>query len=340
MDLIKTEDAVGHILCHDITQIIKNVKKGVAFQKGHVIQAEDIPVLLSLGKEHLYVWRYDETMLHENEAAKILYDLCANKYMSASEIHEGKIEIIATVDGFFEVDTERLNHVNMLGEMMIATRRTNSPIKKGDVLAGMRIIPLIIEKTKMEQVKKWQKEGPLLKITPYQKQKVAIIATGSEIFKGRIKDTFTSTLIEKLADYPAEVITHKIQDDQPQLITADIIDALQQGADIVLCTGGMSVDPDDLTPLAIKKTGAHIVSYGAPVLPGAMFLLAYQNNKVIMGLPGCVMYSQKTIFDIIFPRIMARIAVTKEDLSKLGNGGLCLRCATCIYPNCAFGSGI
>mgnify|MGYP003303490215 FL=1 len=341
MKLIKTEDAVGCVLCHDMTQIIKGVKKDAVFRKGHVVTQEDIPVLLSIGKDHIYVWEADETMLHENEAAKILCDLCKNDFMEESEIKEGKIELTAACDGLLKIDRDRLKQINQFGQMMIASRHGNTSVKKGDKLAGMRIIPLVIEKEKMEAVKTQCGEKPILTLLPFKKKKAAILTTGNEVFYGRIKDQFIPTIEEKLSEYDAEIVYTEIFPDHHELITAGIIRAIQEyDAELVICTGGMSVDPDDKTPLAIKNTGAEIVSYGAPVLPGAMFLLSYYKEQVpVIGLPGCAMYSRRTIFDLVLPRIMADDRITAEELGNLGEGGLCLNCEQCTYPNCGFGKG-
>ena len=342
MKLIKTEDAVGSVLCHDLTQIIKGITKDAVFRKGHIVQPEDIPVLLSIGKEHLYVWEADENMLHENDAARILCAICKNANMNESEVKEGKIELSATCEGLFKVDSKRLQLVNSFGQMMIATRHGNTPVKKGDKLAGTRIIPLVIEKEKMYSIQELCGEEPILKLLPYKLKKAAVIATGSEIFTGRIKDTFTPVIEEKLAEYGVEVVFKQVLGDDPEAVTAAIKSAIEEkGAELVCCTGGMSVDPDDRTPLAIKNTGAQIISYGAPVLPGAMFLLAYYGvNKVpIMGLPGCVMYSKRTIFDLVLPRVIACDYVTAEELAQLGEGGLCLNCPVCTYPACGYGKG-
>lgn len=341
MKLIDTVDAEGHVLCHDITQIVRGVTKDAKFRKGHVVTKEDIPVLLSLGKEHLYVWEDTEGMLHENEAAEILYRIAAGPNMSPTPVKEGKIEVVAAVDGLLQVDVEKLRAVNALGEMMIATRHTNSPVKKGDRLAGTRVIPLVIEKEKMDEAEALAGGAPVLTLRPYRHKKVAIVTTGSEVAKGLIEDTFTPVLKEKLAVYAAEVVGQVTLGDEPEAVTEAILKFLEQGADLVLCTGGMSVDPDDRTPLAIKNTGAQPVGYGAPVLPGAMFMLAYwQGRAAIMGLPGCVMYAGRTIFDIVLPRVLADVPVTKEDMAALGHGGLCLGCDVCIYPACSFGAGV
>ena len=299
-------------------------------------------MLLSIGKEHLYVWEADENMLHENDAARILCAICKNANMHESEVKEGKIELSATCEGLFKVDSKRPQLVNSFGQMMIATRHGNTPVKKGDKLAGTRIIPLVIEKEKMYSIQELCGEEPILKLLPYKLKKAAVIATGSEIFTGRIKDTFTPVIEEKLAEYGVEVVFKQVLGDDPEAVTAAIKSAIEEkGAELVCCTGGMSVDPDDRTPLAIKNTGAQIISYGAPVLPGAMFLLAYYGvNKVpIMGLPGCVMYSKRTIFDLVLPRVIACDYVTAEELAQLGEGGLCLNCPVCTYPACGFGKG-
>lgn len=344
MKEINTKDAVGHVLCHDITQIVKDKVKGVAFKKGHVVREEDIDTLLSLGKDHLYVWEKKEGILHENEAAMILRDICKNEYMEESYVKEGKIELSASIDGLLKINVEKLREVNALGEIMIATRHQNFPVKKGDKLAGTRIIPLIIEEEKMKKAKELCGDEPILSIKPFVHKKVGIVTTGNEVFYGRIKDTFGPVIVEKVKEFDVEVLGQTIVNDDPENITNAILEFIEKGADMVLCTGGMSVDPDDKTPKAIKDTGAEIVSYGAPVLPGAMMLVSYykKNNKLIpiMGLPGCVMYAKRTVFDLILPRVMADEKITKDDLSKLGLGGLCLNCDVCHYPNCGFGKGV
>ena len=339
MKLMKTEDAVGQVLCHDITQIIKGVTKDAVFRKGHVIREEDVPVLLSVGKDNIYIWENNENMLHENDAAQILYDMCKNDHMRPSDVKEGKIELIAECDGLLKIDSEKLNMVNSLGEMMIASRHGNFPVKAGDKLAGTRIIPLVIEKEKMERAKEVAGDKPIFEIKPFLHKKAGIVTTGNEVYHGRIQDTFTPVIKDKLAEYDVEIIGHELSDDNHERITACIKKLLNEGADMIICTGGMSVDPDDKTPLAIRNTGADIVTYGAPVLPGAMFLLAYygEENIPIMGLPGCVMYARRTIFDLVLPRVMAGEVLEKQDIDVLGEGGLCLSCPVCTFPNCGFG---
>ena len=324
MKLIKTQDAVGHVLCHDITQIIKGVTKDALFRKGHIVTEEDIPLLLSVGKEHLYVWENDESMMHENDAAMVLLDMCKNEHMSYGEIKEGKIELKSEIHGLLKVDRKALFTVNSFGQMMIATRHGNTVVNPGDKLAGMRIIPLVIEKEKMDKVRSLI-TSPILEIKPFVLKKAAVITTGSEVYKGTHKRRL-------------QAMYHiVICDDDDKMVTEKINEALTQGVDIVLCTGGMSVDPDDRTPLAIKNTGANIISYGSPILPGAMFLLSYKGEVPIVGLPGCVMYAKRTVFDLVLCRLLAKDVVTYEELCDLGEGGLCLGCDICTYPNCGFG---
>lgn len=343
MKEIRTEDAVGHVLCHDITQIIKDKKKGVLFKKGHVVREEDIPALLSVGKEHLFVWEKQEGMLHENEGAEILCRICSREGspMHGTEIKEGKIELVADCDGVLKIRRDALVKVNSLGEMMIASRHGDFPVKAGDKIAGMRVIPLVIEQAKMDLACEAAGPEPIFSILPYHKKKVGIITTGSEVEKGLITDTFTPVLLDKLSEYPTEIIGQTLPGDDRKRITGDIRKLIDDGADMVILCGGMSVDPDDRTPGAIKDAGVRIITYGAPVLPGAMLLVSYYEKEEkripVVGLPGCVMYAKRTVFDLILPRLMADDEIYQEEIAAYGEGGLCLNCAACTFPNCGFG---
>ena len=338
MKLIKTEEAIGQVLCHDVTQIIKGVTKDARFRKGHIVTEEDLPVLLSLGKDHLYVWENDETMYHENEAAQILCDVCINDHMIPSEVKEGKIELKAAVDGLFVIDVERLNEINEIDQIMIASRHTNTPVKKGDKLLGTRVIPLVIKKDRMELVKEKAGDTPLCTLHPYVLKRAGIVTTGNEVYYGRIQDTFTPVVVEKLEQYGMKMTDHILVNDDREKIRDAILELKDRGCELIIATGGMSVDPDDQTPGAIKQTGARIISYGAPVLPGAMFCLAYfEDGTPVMGLPGCVMYAESTVFDLMLPRAAAKVPIRRKDITILGHGGLCLGCADCHYPACSFG---
>ncbi len=345
MTEIRTEDAVGQVLCHDITQIIRGVTKDARFRKGHIITEEDIPVLLSLGKDHIYIWEHNENMLHEDEAAEILRQMCQNDGMEASDTKEGKIELRALYDGVFHVDEERFDAVNELDDMTIATIPQHMPVKAGTKLAGMRVIPLVISKEKMDQARKAAGDKPLMELRPYKKMRIGVVTTGNEVFHGRIEDTFTPVIEAKLNSFGMRIDEHRISDDVLENTRRNIQELLDLGMDMVICTGGMSVDPDDRTPGAISSTGSRVVTYGTPVLPGAMFMLAYYEKNgssiPILGLPGCVMYCPATIFDIVLPRLLTGEELKRKELRHLGIGGLCMECAkhggVCRYPICGFG---
>ena len=354
MKLIRTVDAAGQVLCHDITQIIPGEFKGPRFRKGHIVQPEDIPVLLSIGKENLYVWEKRPGILHEDEAAALLYKAAAGKNIHGTEPKEGKIELIADCEGVLKINTEKLNAVNSLGEMMIASRHGNFPVKTGDKIAGTRIIPLVIEEEKMQKACEVAGKEPIFRILPYQKKKAGIVTTGSEVYYHRIEDKFTPVVIEKLKECGVTEVKQIQCNDDHEMITEAIQTLIEDGSDLIVCTGGMSVDPDDRTPLAIKNACMEVVTYGAPVLPGAMFMLAYCEKEVViehfqslkegrqipvMGLPGCVMYAKRTIFDLVLPRIMCDEKLHEKDFRLLGQGGLCLSCPVCTFPNCGFGKG-
>lgn len=337
MKIIKTEDAVGQVLCHDMTQIIPGKYKDARFRKGHIVTEEDIPILLSMGKENLYVWEMKEGILHENDAAERMCNMCLSEGMTKSEVKEGKIELRASVEGLFVVDTEKLNAINSIDELMIATIHGNTLVKPGDKLCGTRVIPLVIEEDKIKKAEEITEGKPILSVLPLKLKTAGIITTGSEVFHGRIEDSFTPVVKRKLANVGIETVKHIMLDDGMDNIVNAINEMRAAGVDMIICTGGMSVDPDDNTPGAIKKAGAEIVTYGAPVLPGAMFLLGYFDDMPIMGLPGCVMYAMATIFDMVLPRVAAGIRMTKKDFVEMGEGGLCLGCDNCHFPNCGYG---
>lgn len=339
MKTIRVEKAVGSVLCHDMTKIIPGEFKGVAFKKGHVIKNEDIAELLKMGKEHVYVWHKEDGMLHENEAAKRLGKLCKGMNISGSDIQEGKMSMIAECDGLLKMDLHKIGEINKIDEIIISARHQNFMVKKGDKLAGTRVIPLVINREKVERAEEIAGDEPLMWIVPQNQHKLGIVTTGSEIYHGRVKDAFGPVIRRKAAEYGVEVLEQIIVDDNQEGILEAINKLEKCGATMIVCTGGMSVDPDDKTPSAIKASGAKIVSYGAPVLPGAMFLLAYKDDMPIMGLPGCVMYAKRTIFDLVLPRVLCGEKLTQKDLALYGHGGLCLECENCVFPLCGFGKG-
>lgn len=337
MKKIATVDAVGYVLQHDITEIIPGEKKGRAFKKGHIIKEEDIEKLLRLGKDNIYVFELGDKGIHENDAALILGELGKGENIELSqEIKEGKINFYAQCDGVLKIDTEKLLELNMLGEISFATLPENVPVKKGDLIGGARVIPLVINKEKMDRAQELIKE-PILNVKSLKKYKVGMVTTGNEVYFGRIEDKFGKAVADKLKEFDCEIIKQLFSQDDKDMIKAKAQELLDMGAEMLIFTGGMSVDPDDVTPSAIMELGGELVSYGAPVLPGSMFLLSYLGNIPVMGLPGCVMFSKRTIFDLILPRVLSGERLNIRDIMLYGNGGLCQSCEVCHYPNCTFG---
>ena len=338
MKKIKIEDSIGCILSHDVTKIVPGEFKGRLFKKGHIIKEEDIPKLLDIGKEHIYVWQPKEGQLHENDAAKNIKDLVLGKgcYIS-EEIKEGKIDFFANTQGILKINKELLLKLNLLGEIIVSTIHNNTPVKKGEKIGATRVIPLIIDEKKILDAKNIINEK-IISVEEIKPKKAVLITTGNEVYKGRIKDAFLPVMKEKLEYYGSEIVKQVILPDNKEMITENILKAIEEDkVDMIICTGGMSVDPDDVTPSAIKDCNGEIVTYGAPVLPGAMFLLAYYKNIPILGVPSCAMYSKRTIFDLVLPRILADEKLSFEDIAKFGNGGMCLNCEICSFPHCSFG---
>lgn len=338
MKQIRIEDAVGCILSHDVTKIVPGEFKGRLFKKGHVIKEEDIPKLLDIGKEHIYVWEQKEGELHENDAAIRIKDLVLGEGCSISEeIKEGKIDFFAARQGVLKINKDELLKLNLLGEIIIATMHDNTPVKVGEKIGATRVIPLIIDEKKILQAEKIINEK-IISVKEIKPKKAVLITTGNEVYKGRIKDAFLPVMKEKLEYYGSEIVRQVILPDNKEMITENILKAIDEDkVDMIICTGGMSVDPDDVTPSAIKDCNGEIVTYGAPVLPGAMFLLAYYKNTPILGVPSCAMYSKRTIFDLVLPRVLADEKLSLEDIAMYGNGGMCLNCEICSFPHCSFG---
>ncbi len=341
MKKIPVADAVGSALCHDLTRIVKGVSKDAAFRRGHIVRPEDIPLLLSMGKEHVYVWDAAAGLMHEDDAAELLCRLCRGDGggMERTPVKEGKIELRAEHDGLFLADADKLARLNELDHIAIASRHGGFPVKKGDKLASFRIIPLAIDREKMRRAEAIAGNDPVFRLLPYRALRAGLAVTGSEVLRGRIEDTFTPVIRDKLAAFGATVAERIVTGDDKGDIAAAIRGFLSRGLDMVMCTGGMSVDPDDCTPGAIASVAEETVSYGAPVIPGAMFMLAYSGTVPIVGLPGCVMYEGRTVFDILLPRLAAGERVTRETIRRLGHGGLCLGCTPCTFPTCPFGKG-
>ena len=335
---VRVEDAQGMVLVHDMTRIIPGKFKGVGFKKGHVVQKQDIPALLKLGKAHLYVLNLSAEQIHEDEAALAIAEAVCDKSLSFSTPSEGKSSIVAKTDGIVKIDTSGLLQINRIDDIIIATLKNNFPCKAGQTVAGTRIIPLIIARKKIERMQTIAaKYKPVLAVRPYRKLKVGAVVTGSELYNGLIKDEFDTYVGRKVKKYGSEVTEKIIVSDEPDQIAQAIKTVAASGVDLILTTGGLSVDPDDVTRIGVKRAGAKVKFYGTPILPGAMFLYAVLGNVPILGLPACVYYHTTTIFDLVLPRVLAGEDIRKKDIAGLGHGGLCMNCEKCQYPVCPFG---
>jgi len=338
MKAVGVQDAVGMILGHDMTEIIPGKSKCAAFKKGHVIKFEDIPRLLNMGKEHIYVMEFNPDDIHEDEAAMRMAKAAAGQGVKITGPKEGKASLSAEHSGLLKIDEEALLEMNSMDEIMFACLHQNIVVEKGQSIAGTRVIPLIVKDWKVKMVEEaCSKFFPVIQVKPFRKLKAGIVTTGSEVFYGRINDQFGPVVKSKFEELGCTVVKHIFSNDDPDMIAASIKELIEDGVDVITVTGGMSVDPDDVTPLGIRMAGAEILSYGAPTLPGAMFLLSYIGDVPVLGLPGCVMYSKRTIFDLVLPRIVAGEKVLRKDIVKFGHGGMCMNCKECRYPNCGFG---
>ena len=323
MKKLPVEQAVGETLCHDITAILENGFKGVRFSRGHVIQEEDISVLLDIGKANIFVWDPEEDEVHEEEAGEaIAKEICGEnlEYVGPAE---GRFQINATCNGVFVVNSKGLERINGVNDYTVACKKGYSKVKAGETLSGARIIPLVTKQENVDMAVRVAKEyAPVFSVKPYAPLKVGIIITGSEIYHGRIQDAFEVVLRKKLIEFDAQILGVTICDDELTMITTAIHKYKEDGAQLILLTGGMSVDPDDLTPTAMRKCCTKFVSQGLPVQPGNMLTIAYLNETVLVGVPGASMHSEFTSLDLFLPRIFAGIPIEKSDMISMGEGGL------------------
>lgn len=334
---VDVEQAVGMVLCQDVTKIVPGEFKGRAFKKGHIIREEDIPELLKLGKEHIYVWQSDPSDVHEDDAAMRIASAVAGENITCEKPSEGKSALKSTVKGLFKVNTSLLQQINSIEDISIASLPGNFKVECGQNVAGARIIPLMIPDSKVSLVEKiCCEQGYPFMVKRYKRLKFGIITTGSEVYKGRIEDKFGPVIKKKIAYFDGEDLGQVICPDNLGVIESAIWNFIEKKADLIILTGGMSVDPDDLTPGAIRGTGASIVTYGAPVQPGNMFMMAYLQGAALVGVPGCGMYFRTTILDVVLPRIFAGELLDKSYFAAMGEGGLCSHCEVCRYPNCYF----
>ncbi|MGE4424481.1 MAG: molybdopterin-binding protein [Pseudodesulfovibrio sp.] len=337
MKVVPVESAVGMVLCHDMTRIVPDEYKGPAFRKGHVVTESDIPALLRIGKEHIYVLDMPPGTIHEDEAAMRIAKAAAGPGLTLTPVCEGRVNMTAA-PGLLDVNVEALYEINSIEEVVLATMHKGTAFTAPRDVAGTRVVPLIVDEARIERVEAiCAANYPVIQVRPLQRKSVGIVTTGSEVLHGRIQDKFGPVLTKKFDLLGSNTMGQAFVGDDAKATRDAILQFVVDGADMVMVTGGMSVDPDDQTPAGIRATGADVVTYGSPTFPGAMFLLAYLGDVPILGLPGCVMYYRASIFDLVVPRLLAGERVTRSDIISMGHGGFCAGCDTCRYPLCSFG---
>lgn len=335
---VKVEDAVGMILAHDMTRIVPGEFKGAAFKKGQIVREEDIQELKSMGKNHIFILELDENMIHEDEAASRIASAAAGEGFELKGPSEGKINFIAKKKGLLKINVEALEKVNEIEGVVLATLHTNTLVEEGKLVAAAKLIPLVTEKSKIELVEKvCSQYDSIVSIKEVKSYKVGVVVTGTEVYEGLIKDKFGPLLRTKAKDYGCTIVDVKYAKDDENMIRGCIEDLIGMGAEVIITSGGMSVDPDDITPNVIKSVADEVVTYGSPVIPGAMFMLAYKGDIPILGLPACGMFFKITVFDLVFKRVIAGERLTKKDMASMAHGGICQACDVCHYPICPFG---
>ena len=336
MKKINVQDAIGMELCHDITEMNDGFK-GVAFKRGHIIREEDIDHMLRIGKQHIFVWEENAGEIHEDDCARRMAAMAPVESAHYTEPAEGKVLLFADQRGMFRVNTQLLKKIDSIGDITICTLPDHYPVEVGARLASMRIVPLVTKEEQIIEAERLCAKEPLLRLLPYQHKKIGVIITGSEVYHGRIKDKFEPVVRAKMKQYPSEIVGITICDDDLDMIVNAAKQHLENSADFLIFTGGMSVDPDDLTPTAVRQLGADIITHGVPSQPGNMTLVAYLGDVPILGVPGAAIKLPTTIFDVLLPQVFAGEKITREELINLADGGLCQMCKACHWPNCTFG---
>ncbi len=340
MIVLPIEKAVGKPLAHDITRIIPGKSKGPAFKKGHIVAVDDLPILRDMGKSAVYVSEPDSHYVHEDDAARILADSCQIGEFTFEGPSEGRVNIKARIHGLLKINMELLAHVNGSGTTVFSTVHQNTVCFEGMTVAATKIIPVAMDESRFwPVVQEIKDKGPLLKLLPFSRNRIGVVVTGAEVFSGRIKDGSLHILSPKVEALGGEIVSHRICPDREDAIAETISTMAKQGCDVIITTGGLSVDADDVTLSGIVGSGATLVSYGSPILPGAMFALAYLDDIPVLGAPAAIFYYKATALDVLLPRAMAGDTIIREDIVNLGHGGLCLLCKACVYPICPFGKG-
>ncbi|MDD5701285.1 MAG: molybdopterin-binding protein [Dehalococcoidales bacterium] len=335
---IKLNEAIGMVLGHDITKVIPGKFKGPAFRRGHVIRSEDIPELLSLGKEHIYVMQPEAGEVHEEEAASRIASAICGTGIEFSPPKEGRVNLIAKDYGLLKINVALLKKINSLEETLVATLHNNTICQRGLIVAGAKIVHLYTTEGNLNKVETiCRTEGKVVEVKPILKKKVGVVITGNEIFSGITQDKFGEVIRRKSEALGSTINYQKIVPDDANTIAQAIIEAKTKGSEVIVVCGGLSVDPDDVTLEGITTSGARLISYGAPVMPGARFLYAVLDEIPILGASAAACHNPVTVFDLILPRVLCGEKISHEDITELGYGGLCLNCEKCTFPLCPFG---
>jgi hypothetical protein len=320
-----------------MTRVIPGKCKEVAFPRGHVIKEEDVVVLLSMGKEHVFITEGHEGEVHEEEAAKRLADAFAGTDFGRSGVKEGRVNLVSTMSGVFKVNIPLLSQINSIEGVVLATRHNNTVSRPEMVMAGTKIIPLYVPEADLCLVEDLcRKQEKVIRILPFKLKKVGVVVTGSEVYKGLIQDKFTDTIKNKVEALGAYIEHSVVVPDDENMIAGSVLDMKTRGCELIFVCGGFSVDPDDVSVEGVEQSGAKIIAYGAPVMPGSMCLVADLNGVPILGAPACAIWNKATVIEVFLPRMLAGDKITRAEVAALGNGGLCLGCEPCVYPLCPF----
>jgi len=338
---VPVEEAVGRHALSDMTRIVPGREKGPAFRRGQELTAGDVCRLQQMGRGRVYTVEGTDpgsAWVHEDEAALAFAAAMAGEGISYTDKpSEGKIDFEALRDGLLLVDSERLEMFNLVPGVMCSARQPFSVLGRGRRFAGTRAIPLYLARTEFEKAMSILQEGPLFNVRPLRSANVGVLVTGTEVFRGLVEDKFIPIIRHKVEKLGSRIAEALIVPDEKPAIQEGVQRLLDSGSDLIITTAGLSVDPDDVTRQALLDAGVQDMLYGAPILPGAMTLIARIGSVPVFGVPACALYFKTTSLDLLLPRLLAGIPISRQDLARMADGGYCLNCKKCTFPKCPFG---
>jgi len=330
---ISIEDAVGLPLAHDLTQVdAERQTKGARFRRGHLLAPEDLPVLRKMGRLNLSVLDLEEGEVHEDEAARSLADALCGEGLEIEGPEEGRCRLVSTRKGVARFDPEMVKRVNLDREWSFGTCPANAIVKPGSTVAAFRILPLALKRASLERA---VRESSPFSVRPFLPLGVGLVTTGSEIKAGLVKDAVCGKLLRKLEELGGSFAGQRFCGDGAEEIRESVRELLHAGADIVICTGGMSVDADDRTPEAIRSVADEVLFRGVPAMPGSNLMLARAGESWVVGAPACAAHDERTALDRLLIALFAGLG-EEIDVKNWGIGGLCSRCRVCSFPDCDF----